>query len=129
MLHWNGTDWLPVAGPDSGANLNTVKFLAPMDGWAMGYSAIWHWDGSRWSAATLPAPKTMWSIALPSPGEGWAVGHWGTVLRLEEVPTDVSVVDFAATPAPRMSTALWLALACTGLLGLALLGRRTVRGR
>ena len=64
-LRWNGTAWTSVPLPQPAqVMLFGVKAVAADDVWAVGHlypggphwiPAIFHWDGSAWSRAVIPA--------------------------------------------------------------------------
>ncbi len=46
-----------------------------VDGWAVGDGGvILHWDGSAWRQADSPTTYPLYSVALSSASDGWAVG-------------------------------------------------------
>src|SRR6185312_16418158 len=63
IFHWNGCAWW-LAGSSNGTALNGVWVSGPNDAWAVGgvyngpTAVALHWDGSTWSASTLP-PSAM----------------------------------------------------------------------
>jgi len=78
IIHWDGTSWVTPLVPGGTGNLFSV-FILPggLDGWAVGASTILRWSGTwptgAWSLFATPA-KTLRSVFLISPTEGWAVG-------------------------------------------------------
>lgn len=68
--------------------LKGVSFSSPDNGWAVGYHlggridpAAMHWDGVRWTAATLPAVPVegyLYEVAAVSQQQAWAVGTYST---------------------------------------------------
>jgi len=91
-LHWNGTAWsvspgFPAAlSPIPGASAAGVADISPGDAYAIGNSAatavgsLVHWNGSAWSAVTLPLPAnansntTLNAISATGSGNVWIVG-------------------------------------------------------
>jgi hypothetical protein len=75
MLHWNGTAWTRVAGPDI-SNLGTVFSLSPTEAWVVGANEtspgvytldISNWNGTTWSTPTaIPLPAG--ALGHPDPG-------------------------------------------------------------
>jgi hypothetical protein len=68
VLHWDGSAWSSVQGPNPGSFLNqldSVHAISPADVWALGYSSpsprvkqrllVVHWNGSKWSQVSVPA--------------------------------------------------------------------------
>lgn len=91
VLHWNGSNWASVAGPDvlNGASrLTAVSALSVTSAWAVGaftdastngyeQTLIGYWNGSFW--AVVPSPRIGVSAALNgvtalAPNKAWAVG-------------------------------------------------------
>jgi len=79
--------WHLVAGPDpqieGPANLNAVAASGSNDVWAVGERRNYsqgsglaeHWDGNRWTlTADLAGPGPR-AVAVPAPGDAWAVGY------------------------------------------------------
>lgn len=40
-----------------------------------------HWDGNAWMMQASPISSTLWSVALSTPDNGWAVGDGGIILH------------------------------------------------
>ncbi|MBV9383707.1 MAG: hypothetical protein JOY82_13945 [Streptosporangiaceae bacterium] len=59
FTHFNGSAWTEFALPDDGASeaLSSVAMVSPSDVWAAGSNLLAHWNGSRWSRVTRPAPS------------------------------------------------------------------------
>ncbi len=83
--------WRLVAAPDLGPNtrarLEAVAAGGPTDVWAIGEfnefrccGLAEHWDGTRWSNAPGMEDTNSHAVAVPAPGDAWAVGydikHW-----------------------------------------------------
>lgn len=91
-LHWDGSRWRDVPNPViRSPRLTSVVDLGPDDAWAVGatysdvngsgpsHALIEHWDGTRWTAAPLPAlqrESTLTDVAASGPDDIWATG-WG----------------------------------------------------
>jgi hypothetical protein len=96
ILHWNGAKWSTVASPDPGAGfdeLTGVSVVSARNAWAVGYDCttanclgtdnvtdtlILHWNGSTWSAVTIPDPSSTFNylsgVSAVSAGDVWASG-------------------------------------------------------
>jgi hypothetical protein len=68
VLHWNGSAWSAVQGPNPGSFLNeldSVRAISSTDVWALGYFIaspggphkllVAHWNGTTWSQFGVPA--------------------------------------------------------------------------
>ena len=93
-LHWNGTAWSVSPGlagalsPISGASAEGVADISPSDAYAIGDSAatavgsLAQWNGTAWSAVTLPLPAnansntTLYAISADGPDDVWIVGSF-----------------------------------------------------
>jgi hypothetical protein len=91
-LHWNGTAWSVSSGFSaalsgiSGASAVGVADISPTDAYAIGNSAatasgsLAQWNGTAWSAVTLPLPAgansntTLSAISANGPDDVWIVG-------------------------------------------------------
>jgi hypothetical protein len=91
-LHWNGTAWSVSSGFSaalsdiSGASAEGVADISPTDAYAIGDSAatasgsLAQWNGTAWSAVTLPLPAgansntTLNAISATGPDDVWVVG-------------------------------------------------------
>jgi hypothetical protein len=91
-LHWNGTAWSVSSGFSaaisgiSGASAEGVADISPTDAYAIGDSAatasgsLAQWNGTAWSAVTLPLPAgansntTFSAISANGPDNVWIVG-------------------------------------------------------
>ena len=97
IAHWNGAKWSIVASPpltvrDGQANLSTVSADSGTDAWAAGnycksaclgggkqpvnYPGILHWNGAKWSKASLPVsnPGDIAAVTALSRSNAWAIG-------------------------------------------------------
>jgi len=87
--HWDGTAWRLITAPAGRPSswLQAVSADGARDAWAVGYQAaaghpgtyvplIEHWDGTAWSAATLPdggaGLSGLASVYTASAGDVWA---------------------------------------------------------
>src|SRR3984957_4516587 len=90
ILHWNGTTWKQVPGPNlpAGRGLDGVSAPPADDGWAVGYipglagsPLILHWNGTTWTRAPSPSLghvySTLAGVAASSAHSAWAVGLSG----------------------------------------------------
>lgn len=72
-----GRTWQKVVG---GVMLNTVQFLNPNDGWALGDSAAYKTGNGRdWNR--LETHERFTAVEFTSRGVGWAIDNSGQVLR------------------------------------------------
>ena len=93
MLHWDGTSWSIVAGPDMGNRnvaLVALSAVSPDAAWAVGSwnhgiddpsrTLIMSWDGTEWSAASSPNMSTdsnaLTGVSAVSAGDVWTVGSY-----------------------------------------------------
>jgi hypothetical protein len=91
LLHYTGGAWVKVASPltTSGSSIDMllqVNMRSASDGWLIsgvdrktGIPALFHYNGSRWSAARIPTftdtkELLLNGITMTSAAEGWAVG-------------------------------------------------------
>jgi hypothetical protein len=80
-LFWNGAEW---RNEDSGtANpLLGVAGSGAGDVWAVGHKVVLHRDeDGTWKAVAAGGPDEWYSVRAFLPGELWAVGTSGAVLR------------------------------------------------
>jgi hypothetical protein len=94
ILHWNGTSWSGVTGPNAPlCHLTGVSMDSAADGWAVGNcfpstgeaTLIEHWNGISWSRVPSPNPSPenqLFGVSMVSAADGWAVG---TVVNGNEV--------------------------------------------
>jgi hypothetical protein len=69
ILRWNGSSWASV-GTGTGEDLVDLWVISPTDAWAVGGTAIVHWNGVEWAPFT-PAPNIG---ATPGYTGVWAAG-------------------------------------------------------
>ena len=74
--HWDGSDWTVVPTPDPGStgnHLYAVDAVSPDSIWAAGMQLsgnspdqglVEHWNGTRWSVVTMPAPASADLVML-----------------------------------------------------------------
>lgn len=92
ILHWGGTAWKQVPGPDLGSSprssLNAVAATSAASAWAVGQSCatnacpegrqlIEHWDGTAWRRMPSPASArsgSLTGVTATSARNVWAVG-------------------------------------------------------
>jgi hypothetical protein len=100
VLHWSGKKWVKVSAPnpvgtgnDAGNQLNAIFCVTASNCWADGtdgiqlggnpsFGEMLHWNGAKWSQATIPntagnganARSTLRSIRCVSAADCWAVG-------------------------------------------------------
>lgn len=95
VLRWDGAQWTRTPLPDLGrgsAWLYSISMVSATDGWIVGeggyelcnprcvpitHSIMIHWDGQRWTNVPFIdlSPPTLYSVAMLSATEGWAVGE------------------------------------------------------
>ena len=93
MLHWNGAAWSRVTSPGvltASGQLSAVTVVSAKSAWAVGstgllgtgknHSLLLHWNGSKWSQVTSPAPVAGGNLAAitATAKSGWAVGFVNT---------------------------------------------------
>lgn len=93
MAHLQHREWrlapASVTGSIGDDSYQLVRMLSPTEGWAATRSAIYHYDGVRWSKAAS-TPIWMTDLRLLSPTEGWAVGRYGILRFSHGVWEDVT---------------------------------------
>ena len=94
IMHWNGTAWSSVPSPSPGSRRNLLIGMSAVSAtniWAVGeqcssrcaavaqgeHPLILHWNGTRWSAAKVPAAKNavLEGVAAPAASSASAVGY------------------------------------------------------
>jgi hypothetical protein len=78
ILRWkdNSFEQFPLSFEVS--PLLSVYALSSNEGWAVGaIGTILRWDGTSWTKFTSPTENSLWSLHMPSPTDGWAVGSGG----------------------------------------------------
>jgi photosystem II stability/assembly factor-like uncharacterized protein len=101
--HWNGNLWNFTILYSPAYGFYSISAVASNDVWAVGYSGkIAHWDGTQWSNIQSPITYTLWSVAMTSPTDGWAVGdsqdqsvlHWdGNIWAIVDAPASHGLLD------------------------------------
>ena len=80
ILHWNGVSLERIYSPTF-FPLNSVHFISPDDGWAVGNSGtILHYDGANWENVPSSTSEHLNSVSFISSDIGWAVGNRETIL-------------------------------------------------
>jgi hypothetical protein len=81
MLHWNGTDWIPVV---LGPNINLSSSLRNGSIWASGPNDVYmvagqtiHWDGCQWSPVPVAGPYSGQAVWGSSSTDVWVAGTTG----------------------------------------------------
>lgn len=119
-LHWDGSTWTRVDGPEAVWDWMDVSALAPDDVWAVGNlgvdhsvtNTITHWDGAAWTVSPSPVFRIgsheRFRILALAPDDVWVVGnfeladsslrvaieHWdGTEWTMRSFP-DLEVADY-----------------------------------
>jgi hypothetical protein len=88
--HWDGSQWSVQQSPSPGNEANILSSVAEISAsnvWAVGFQIngadvktplVEHWDGSQWSAASLPSVKAdaaeLLGVSGSSANDVWAVG-------------------------------------------------------
>jgi hypothetical protein len=82
--HYTGGAWTTYAGATLGADtpwFQSISELSPNDVWAAGGSGLYHFDGARWSKASIQGTPSgvpssfkpsISHISMLSPSQGWA---------------------------------------------------------
>ncbi|MCE9577586.1 MAG: hypothetical protein K8W52_30835 [Deltaproteobacteria bacterium] len=126
-------EWEPVALPVPAGYakvvVKSVRGTGPDDVWVLAaaqrtddrgapYGLSFHFDGTTWRAAEVPAraTKAIWPV---SPTEAWAVGAYGTVARWDGqrwTATKIEGVDFDLLDVVAWHDDVWVAAAGPELL-------------
>jgi hypothetical protein len=83
VVHWDGSEWLPVSSPIDGAPdaLIGVWSSGPDDVWAVGTRGlILHWDGRGWTKPASGTTEHLHGVWGSGANAVWAVGERGTIL-------------------------------------------------
>ncbi len=115
--HWTGSQWITVTlGITNEVYLSDVAMRSPSDGWAVGseydYQAapsilprIFHYDGTRWTAATPPSGMDsldrvwidpngdVWTLGPNSQGGSRLYRHRGATWQGWEMPEGAGISD------------------------------------
>ncbi len=77
LMHWNGSQWGVVVMPDFGVRygLYSVAATSARNVWAVGSGVILHWNGRRWTCASIR--NTLFAVSTSSADNAWAVGGGG----------------------------------------------------
>src|SRR5207248_10560342 len=58
-LHWDGSTWSVIPGPNTYGRLEGVAAISSNDVWAVGAAGTLHWDGSQWSTVPIPCDRCL----------------------------------------------------------------------
>jgi hypothetical protein len=84
MLRLKGGTWVDVKSElDPGDDIVFATSVpGSKDVWALGYSMMWRYDGSKWASMDYPVTGNAFnSASFASATDGWAVGDSGTIIR------------------------------------------------
>jgi len=117
ILHWDGSGWQSVLGPQGDGGLLGVDAVSADDAWAVGFregnagrleTLALHWNGTSWEPVPTPSDgafSVLYRVAAVAGDDVWAVGasaggavgegrrstlvqHWdGTSWRVIESPS------------------------------------------
>jgi len=118
LMHWNGSQWGQVVMPEIGMRygLYGVAATSASNVWAVGSGVILHWDGRRWTCASIS--NTLFAVSTSSAVNAWAVGggegeavalHWNghTWNQKELTPTRRRVYFLTGVAAIPHSRRAW----------------------
>lgn len=75
LMHWDGSTWATVEGPEGMGILSAVDARAADDVWAVGQNVFAHFDGSTWSLVASPRPDASpVAVTAIAADDVWAVG-------------------------------------------------------
>ncbi len=78
----NGASWhrLPPETRPAGTFglLYAVTATSARNAWAAGFDRMLHWNGTSWTGVRVPHDPFLWSVAIVSAKDVWAVGSAGT---------------------------------------------------
>lgn len=84
-LHWDGSSWTEIAGPDIGP-ITSAAASGPNDIWASNAfgeygGRLAHWDGTTWTELnSAPIPDAthigLTNLSASPAEDAWAVGYW-----------------------------------------------------
>lgn len=97
IVHYDGTDWSPMAVPDGAGLLVWVYGFGPDDVYAVGVdgTAI-HFDGAAWSPLATGTTEDLWGVFGFAPDDLWVVGGNAD----EDVPLLLHHDGVGFTPVP-----------------------------
>lgn len=88
VAHYTGGAWTRYDG--AAMDVKTLSELSPTDVWAGGSQGLYHFDGTRWSKASVQgtrqipgdkfarnSPLSIGQIVMTSPTQGWAFPDFG----------------------------------------------------
>lgn len=73
LLHYDGKSWNTILIPSIDQYNFTKVFVSGTDVWCAGYDVLLHYDGKLWVRNALPNGAIIQSLAMISPGYGWAI--------------------------------------------------------
>jgi hypothetical protein len=146
VLHWNGTRWSVLPGPEGGL-LTAVTAVSATDAWVVGaagsQSLVLHCTGTACSSVASPNPggttsasfNHLDSVTALSPTDAWAVGAYGhfngsTIGKTLVLHWDGTSWTQVASPTVAKSSALYSVTASSASQAWAVgqWGTRTVPG-
>jgi hypothetical protein len=128
--HWDGSSWSSVPTPvltTLNLTMNAVAGSSGHDVWAVGlaessgyrnkvrHSVAMHYDGTAWTAVTIPDTQGVLDIAVTSPTDVWAIGFDGTVLHWNGATwTSATNLPYAHVITATSATDVWVGATWTG---------------
>jgi hypothetical protein len=122
--YWNGTSWTSVPTPTLttlGLTMNAISGSSGQDVWAVGLaqssgyrhvvrnSVAMHYNGTSWTAVSVPETQGLLDIAVTSPTNAWATGFNGSVLHWDGTSwTIVTNQPYAHVVAANSATDVWV---------------------
>jgi photosystem II stability/assembly factor-like uncharacterized protein len=80
ILRWSNGGWQEVMEDSTVQSFYSIWMVSPTNGWVVGGSKIFKWDGESWTEVGNPTQSPLYSIHMLSETEGWAVGGGGSIL-------------------------------------------------
>lgn len=75
LMHWDGTSWSVVQGPQGAGIVSAVDARAADDVWAVGVGLFEHFDGTQWTVVKAPRPDVQpAAVTALAADDAWAVG-------------------------------------------------------
>lgn len=118
VLHFDGNTWQVDTQLISIAQLNSIFFISPSDGWVAGHHGdgatgiIYHFNGTFWDTVSIPdSTHEIKSLYFLSPDNGWAVGRGSTILHWDGTQwqhIDPPVTSFFAKVYAFSDTNVWI---------------------
>lgn len=81
MRRWDGAQWVRDPWFEEGAWIEAIHGSAPNDVWVAERKRLSHWDGSTWTAVTLPEDTVAEQVWTPGGGEVWVAGEEAALYR------------------------------------------------